>query len=66
MKTHNTRTRTTAIMLLSGGSLLGSGSCLPNDFLVDTWGNALSATAAVVFEATVLNPINDALTDDGE
>ncbi len=66
MKTHSTRTRTTAIMLLSGGSLWGIGSCLPNNFLVDTWGNALSTTAAAVFEATVLNPITDALAGDGE
>ena len=62
----NKRTRTTAIMLLSGGLLWGSGSCVPNDFLVDTWGNAVSATAAAVFEATVLNPINDTLGGDGE
>ncbi len=59
-----TSTAKTAILLLSGASLLGPGNCLPNDFWIDAWGEALATTAATIYEVTVLNPVVEAL--DGE
>lgn len=62
MKDEKMKSIKVAVTLLCGASLLGSGSCLPRDFWSDIWGAALTVTAETVFEATVLNQVNDALS----
>lgn len=43
--------------LLSGGLLFGSGTCVPDNFWIDTWGAALSATADTALATYVLDPV---------
>lgn len=54
-----TENRTTRIgaALLSGGLLLGSGSCVPDNFLIDTWGGVLTSAADAAIATFVLDPM---------
>ncbi len=44
-------------MLLSGGLLFGTGTCIPDNFWVDKWGEVINTTIMGVYDAYVLTPL---------
>lgn len=57
MKQKADRMTRISVALLSGGLLLGSGSCIPSNFWIDTWGATLSSAADRAITTFVLDPI---------
>ncbi len=63
MKTKKTRTKCAALAL-SGGMLLGSGACLPDDFWVNAWGNILNSTVEAVVDGYVMVQVEQLVNPD--
>lgn len=57
MKPTANRTTRIGAALLSGGLLLGSGTCVPDNFWIDTWGATLSSAADAAITTFVFDPI---------
>ena len=66
-----TRKMKCAALLASGGMVLGfGGSCVPDDFWMDTWGGVLWTTvntvAGAAVEAYVIAPMMDFIVPPAE
>ncbi len=51
-----------AAMLPAGGLVFGTGGgCVPDNFLIDTWGGVLTSVVDVAVDTYVLDPITGML-----